>query len=280
MSAEPIQPGPIRGAPRRAVYMVLNSVAGGLLLAVILMALWMHSAVESVARGREQELATRVVLKPIVSEGQARLFADRLKASFPDLDITVIGPAEARALLALQEPWMKELPEVQVASLPTTLEIRDPKAFAQPERLLKLHGELRSAQETDFVIFNDYLFERFAAFVRAARGYAGRVAFAMVAICVAVFIVFNFSVSGLKGGAHGPAAAIVFFTANFIGSAMIGVILFRSVRAWTESAYGVSAPLAAPMILLVATGGFVLIALLELKNVRIRRRRHLRVVRK
>ena len=159
-------------APQRAVYMILNILIAGLLFSMVLVTLWLHIAVRALAEGREEELATRVVLKPIIAETQAQAFADRIKKKHPDLNVTLITPAEARTLLALQEPWMKNLSEVEVASLPTTIEIRDPKALSQPQRLTALQDELRQSPETDFLVFNDFLFERFALFLASARGYA------------------------------------------------------------------------------------------------------------
>jgi hypothetical protein len=274
------QGGVVRQAPRRAAYMFLNVVAGGLLFSIVLLALWLHSAVESIARGREQELATRVVLKPIVGESQAQAFAERLESQHPGLDVAVIGPPEARALLALQEPWMKNLPEVEVASLPTTLEIRDPEAFSNPQRLMKLHEELRAAPETDFIVFNDFLFDRFATFVRSARGYAGGVLLVLAALSALVFVLFNFGISGVKGGSHGLGAAIVFIAVNATGAAVVGAAVWMTVRRSIEAAHGKAADPEFFPVALAALGLLILVVLLELKNVRIRRRRRMRIVRK
>lgn len=270
------EPGGCALVPRRIAYLALSAVTAALLLYIVLLAVWTRGLLEHLLDGRSRDLPTRVILKSSVSDEQARELADRIRTASPSLDIAVIGRSEARALLSLQEPWMKSLPDVEVAELPPLLEIRHPDAITSPGALLNMQEMLRAAPETDFIMFNDYMFDRLHTFAVAARGYGSTIVFGIAAACCALYIVFNLAAGGIKG-VHRIGTGIVLALAISLLACGAAYLLLLATGHFAAREFGAAAPSRLGAILLAMAVAAVLIFLLELRRartprIRVRRR--------
>jgi murein DD-endopeptidase MepM/ murein hydrolase activator NlpD len=270
------EPGGCSLFPRRIAYILLAGLTAALLLYLVLLALWTRGLLESLLEGRSRDLATRVVLKSSVSDEQAQQFADRVRTQSPHLELTLIGRDEARTLLALQEPWMKNLPDVEIAELPAIVEIRHPDALTTSAALLNLHEWLRSQAETDFLVFNDYQYDRLYSFAAAARGYGSAIVFALSLACGVVYILFNLAAGALKG-VHRIATGLVLALGVSVLACVTAFLLLIATQMFVAREFGASDPSRTETVLLAMGAAFVLILLLELRSartprIRVRRR--------
>ena len=183
--------------------LVLLSAACACATALALSALWVGAGVIRVVDGEAGDVVTRVALKENVSDASAQKLAERLKSETPGLKIEVIGEAEARTLLSLQEPWMKDLPTVEIGRLPTLLEIRHPARLESPATVVAFNQSLEKLPECDFIEFNATGYEGMVSMLRNVRSYAGMLAkffYALAALGYAL-------TAGLPGGKGAPGLA-------------------------------------------------------------------------
>ncbi len=94
------------------------------------------------------------VLREDVGDAQANAFAQKLQKEVKGVQCSVIGRREARSLLALQEPWLQQLPETLIGDLPLVIELRHPALFRSAQEFDAFLGYLQSQREVEFVIFN------------------------------------------------------------------------------------------------------------------------------
>jgi hypothetical protein len=222
---------------------------------------------EFAIRGRAADVVTRVALRQDVSEESARKLAQRLRERTPGLEVTVIGEAEARTLLALQEPWMKELPEVQVGRLPVLIEVRHPARYDAPSRVRAFNEELAALPEADFIEFNSIGFEGMVFFVRNVRSYSGFVAALVAGLAVAAFVG-----ACLGAGARRPRAGLGTAVAAGVATAALaytgGLVLHLFTSAFASSRFYALPPLPPAALLKTAAGTLALCLLLELRFAR------------
>ncbi len=138
-----------------------------------LVALSGQAAVDRALQAQSEEVVVRAVLRYDVAAADAEALAASLIREEPGLKVAVVGPEEGRARLALQEDWMRNLPEVELVELPSILEARHPQAVALPDLIAGFRGRLEQRPEVQFVEFNTLGYD---ALVRLAQS-AGRAAF-------------------------------------------------------------------------------------------------------
>ena len=266
---QPSAPGNIRKASPAgsAGYVAACSLVGALCLAIVLTAMWASQGLEFAIRGRAADVMTRVALKPEVSEESARRLSVRLRGQTPGLEVTVIGDAEARTLLALQEPWMKNLPEVQVGKLPVLLEVRHPARYDSPGRVRAFNAELAALPEADFVEFNSIGYEGMVGFVRNARAYSHYLAAMLMALSGAAFVGAVLG-AGARRAPAGLGTAVAFAVAISTLGCTGGLVLHLFTSAFASSRYYALPPLAPPPLLAVGAVAFAVCLLLELRFVR------------
>lgn len=156
-----------------------------------------------VVDGGAGDVVTRVALKENVSDAAAQKLAERLKSETPGLKIDVIGEAEARTLLSLQEPWMKDLPTVEIGRLPTLLEIRHPARLESPATVMAFNQRLQQLPESDFIEFNATGYEGMVSMLRNVRSYAGLLAKFFCALAALGYAL----TAALPGGKGAPGLA-------------------------------------------------------------------------
>jgi len=272
---QPSAPGSTRAASpaRTAGYIAACSLAGALCVAIVLTAMWASQGLESAIRGRAADVVTRIALKPNVSEESARRLATRLREGTRGLEVTVIGEADARTLLALQEPWMKDLPEVQVGRLPVLLEVRHPARYDSPGRVRAFNSELEALPEADFVEFNSIGYEGMVGFVRNVRAYSRYIGALLVALSGALYVVASLG-AGARRARAGLGTAVAFAVAVTALGCTGGFVLHLFTSAFASSRYYALPPLGPPSLLAVGGAAFAVCLLLEMRFLRRARPAH------
>jgi hypothetical protein len=260
------------GAGGYLAYLLLNIIVASLAMAAVLLVLWTRSIALYAYQTRGSDLAARAVLKPGVSEDQARRLADKLSAAVQGLSVNIISPAEGRALLALQEPWMSELPEIQVGRLPVVLEIRHPKLLTSAAETLDFNTKLEQYPEVDFVMFNSLGYEELVRFGTNLRSFSGWVCGALISLIALVFIVFNFTASGLRSTISLPVAILNTLVITGASGAIAVAVLTGISRVVSTRVSQLPQPGVPGLPVLLAVFAAILFVL-EIKNVRLHARR-------
>lgn len=122
------------------------------------------------------------VLREDVAEERAKQLAERIRGEVAGLDVTLVGRREARSMLALQEPWLRQLPEMLVGELPVIIEFRHPALFVAPRELDSFIAYVRSQPEVDFVVFNSLGHDEVVEALSTARRHANALLVAISAV--------------------------------------------------------------------------------------------------
>lgn len=140
-------------------------------------------AADAAMKARLESLSIRAVLREGALPGAADKLAADLARATPGLTARAVTAAEARGRLALQEPWIRHLPEVDLGdALPETVEIRHPAMADDPAAVRDHIAALEARPEVEFVQFNGIAHESQRAF-RATSSAAARRAAATVRWC-------------------------------------------------------------------------------------------------
>lgn len=184
------QPSPSMRAPRRRAS--LRYFVGTIAFSMAaLLSLWTLRASSTAAitalKSAGAGWAVEAVLKPEAGEDAARALVAQLGSAFAAANCTasVLGRDEARAILGLQEPWIKDLPEVRVADLPVVIEVRFGDRLPPQDELRAVVKTLDDKSETDFVVFNEAGYDRFRAALDGGERLAST-ALWLVAVALAV----------------------------------------------------------------------------------------------
>jgi len=161
--------------------------------------LWMRKGIEQLISARSRELPIVVVLKDEIGEASARRLAERLEKENAACEITLLGRAEAKAMLSIHEPWFKEFQDVSLVHLPCLIEIRDPALLGQYPNIEKRLAQLQRQPEVEFVIFNSVGLDDVVRFVGALRRHAN----ILVVTILATLFIFNAVFWGLSSWVAG-----------------------------------------------------------------------------
>jgi hypothetical protein len=243
-------------------YLAWLVFASAVVFVVVVLALLERQRFESAVASWGREMPIIAVLREHVTDAQAQALAERLRKQSPALEAAVISRREARSLLALQEPWLKQLPEMLVGELPLIVELRHPGLFTAAREIDTFLDSLRSQPEVEFVIFNNVGHERVEDALFLVRRHINVV---LGVVCVA-------SVMSLAMLQHhllrrrprlriGPAI-LVGGAAGALGGAIgaLGLWVIDRFALSPGNAYGAKAPLA----LLAGVVSVTLLVLLEL----------------
>lgn len=131
------------------------TLCGAGLIFIALVVLWLRQTSTSVYTQGADALTIRAVLRMDVDTQKAEEFSARLRAKLPDAEIEIITEAAGRSLLALQEPWIAEMPDFEVTPLPALIEIKHPELLTNPAAVVTFIEQLRNEPEVDFVAYNE-----------------------------------------------------------------------------------------------------------------------------
>lgn len=210
-----------------AVVPDIAAVAVSLLMALAM--LWVSSAVHPLLQQNGEKFATHAVMAAGVSEGQAITVAERMQGMLPGLRVHVIGEAEARGLLALQEPWVRNMPEMELARLPLMVEFRHPQLLDRPELQAEIQQALEAMPEVDFSIFNDTGFENLLSFSREVKWYAeGLQKLLTAGVLVLLFLyAIRLGIAALHAPFAGLAARVVIAWVGGTILALFGMVMLK-----------------------------------------------------
>ena len=238
---------------------------GSLCLFLVFTGVWARISVDTLVRGRVADITPRIALKTAVGDEQGAKIAARMQRETPGLRVTVVTRAEAEALLALQEPWMKTLPQIEIGKLPVMLTIQHPALLDSPETIMTFLEKAAQMPETDFVIFNTNGYDQFVRAAQNARAYARLFARLLVIVALASFIVIHTALSGRRGRRGIPVA---FCRGVAIGSlsSVTAIVLHKSVQALAARVYYPLAPVPAAYAAFIAGIAIIVCVILEIVN--------------
>lgn len=247
-------------------HLLLLSCACAAAIALALTALWLADGVRHLVDGRTADVVTRMALKAGVSAKDAEALAARLRTETPGVEITLIGEEEARTLLSLQEPWMKDLPAVEIGRLPTLLEIRHPARLDSPNAVYAYNQALEQLPECDFVEFNATGYDGMVTVLRGVRAYA-RLAAAVLCALAAFGYAMALLLARPRAGGGLRAAVLAALIVTVCGY-VCGLSLHSVVASAAGSRIHPLPSLGAGTLTLVALAAFGITFLMELRGLR------------
>lgn len=149
---------------------ILTTFLTVLVVICMLLTLWVRQTADNIFSNRSDELVIRAVLKPNATEETANALFQRLSKETPGLRGEVIGPAAGRALLSLQEPWIAQLPDVEIDPLPILIEMHHPQLIVAPDEVEAFNEKLRTDPLVEFVAFNQTGHTRLVELLNNSRG--------------------------------------------------------------------------------------------------------------
>lgn len=135
-------------------------VSGTALLFVVFMLLWAGQTSQRVYEQGANALTLRGVLRTNVSPEEAEKLATRLRAEVPGLQVELVSEEMGRAMLALQEPWIAEMPDFEVTPLPIILEMHHPHLLTRSHEVAAFAEKLDKDPAVDFVAYNETAHDR------------------------------------------------------------------------------------------------------------------------
>lgn len=155
----PTANAPVTGLAR-PVSRALLIVAAAVLLFIALVVSWLGQASSHIYTQGANALVIRAVLRMDADAVATEELAQLVRREIPDAEIEIIDEAMGRSLMALQEPWIAEMPDFEVTPLPTLVEIRHPRLLTAPAQVTKLIERLNDAPPVDFVAYNETAHDR------------------------------------------------------------------------------------------------------------------------
>ncbi len=180
-----------------AIIAAFLCVAG--LLFVALTVLWLGQTSQRVSQQGAEALTIRAVLRADTDDVTAELLAVEIRGHVPEVTIEVINEAMGRSLLALQEPWIAEMPDFEVTPLPILLEIQHPKLLTNPEEVARFVEDLEKNPAVDFVAYNETAHNRLSKYASASRQIEKHAVRWMLAAIALVALAALFACSRLAG---------------------------------------------------------------------------------
>lgn len=141
--------------PAWVINAILGSVGTAALVFAALVVLWLGQASKSIFTNGADAVTIRAVLRADVENPGAMDLAGRLRERLPDAQIDVITERMGRSLMALQEPWIAQMPDFEVTPLPILIEIQHPELLTNPPAVTDLVEDLKSEPAVDFVAYNE-----------------------------------------------------------------------------------------------------------------------------
>jgi hypothetical protein len=251
-----------RGRLGSRAYVAWLAVAVALVFSVTVLLISERRSVEDAIAGWGRQMPIIAVLHEDLSEAQGRALAEKIRAAAPGAECTLISPREGRSLLALQEPWLRRLPETMIGDLPPIIEIRHPALFRSSSELDAFLASLQALREVDFVVFNSVGHDRVIEALSVARRHAD-VLLAVVGCSLVIMLVsFQHQMIRRRGRrALGPAVGLALMSA-VVGCAVGGAIV------WAVSLWALRAAAQQPLMIhaLSAVALAALVVLVEITH--------------
>ena len=97
-------------------------LCGAALILVALIILWLRQVANHVYQNGAEAITIRAVLRTNAETESIEKLVTHLRNSIPDAQVETIDDAMGRSLLALQEPWIADMPDFEITPLPTLIE--------------------------------------------------------------------------------------------------------------------------------------------------------------
>lgn len=201
-------------------------LCGAGLIFIALITLWLRQTTNHVYANGASAITIRAVLRTNAEPDAIDAFTMRLRAKIPDAEIDVIDEAQGRSLLALQEPWIADMPDFEIAPLPTLIEIKHPQLLTNPLSVAAFVTELKGEPLVDFVAYNETAHDKMVKLAEATGSIQGHtVRWILIALVIAGIS------TQIAFGIITPAKSLLGIFLRHVGiwvaSWMLGVLLFR-----------------------------------------------------
>ncbi len=191
-----------------------------------LVLLWVGQASNRVYSQGADALAIRAVLRANVSELDAEKLAGRIRDKVPDIKIELINEAMGRSLLALQEPWIAQMPDFEVTPLPILLEMRHPDLLMKPLEVGKFVEGLKQEPEVDFVAYNETAHDRLVKLAGGTAAIESHILKWVLAMLSVAAFAAQFAFCRLRES-RSLAGAGIFAAVTWIGGLALGAVAYR-----------------------------------------------------
>ena len=229
-----------------------------------MLAFWLRDCVGILIEQRRADMPIQAVLDIAVSDEAAVEAARRLEAETPGMSAEAVDSKMARMLLSLQEPWMEELPDVEIGRLPAILKIHHPQLLTDRGAVESFIARLEALPEVDFVLFNTTGWEQVLAFCGAAVTATRFVTWLLLVLFGAGYLLSGTGAAPVRGPG-GVAAAVV---ASLVMAVLAGAVAWAGLRVLAGVLATHGAPLPPPSFAVGAMAvalAFVLRLLLMLR---------------
>lgn len=210
--------------PSRLPALALAAVGAAALGLVGLIFFWMSDAAMQISAQGADNLTIRAVLRADVDGTGAEILAGRIRQQIPSGELEVITETQGRALLALQEPWIAQMPDFEVTPLPNLVEIQHPDLLTNPARVQQFVKELQEEPEVDFVAYNEAAHNRLlklASSIDGVRKHSLRWVWGGLMLAGgALFLFLGWHLPGGSYAADALAAAAVWLVAAILAAAV------------------------------------------------------------
>jgi len=205
---------------------ILSVLSASLLVFVALVVLWLGQTSNRVYTRGADALVIRAVLRMNTDAVATENLAGRIRQKVPDIELEIINESMGRSLLALQEPWIAQMPDFEVTPLPTLLEMRHPALLTHPEQITQFVKELGDEPEVDFVAYNETAHDQLTKLAAATGTIQGHtIKWILAALALAGFMA-QVAFSALAPPRSLPGIVIRHGVCG-IAACVIGILLFR-----------------------------------------------------
>jgi len=205
---------------------ILSVLCTALLVFVALVVLWLGQTSTRVYTRGADALVIRAVLRMNTDPVATENLAGRIRQKVPDIELEIINESMGRSLLALQEPWIAQMPDFEVTPLPTLIEMRHPALLTHPEQITQFVKELGDEPEVDFVAYNETAHDQLTKLAAAAGTIQGHTIKWILAALALTGFMAQIAFSALARPRSLPGIVIRHAVCG-IAASVIGIMLFR-----------------------------------------------------
>lgn len=193
---------------------------------VALVLLWVGQASNRVYSQGADALTIRAVMRANVTRADAEKLARRIGDRIPAMDVNLVDEAMGRSLLALQEPWIAQMPDFEVTPLPILLEMRHPDLLRRPLEVSRFVEDLKHEPEVDFVAYNETAHDRLVKLAGSTADIESHTLRWVLSMLGLAAFTAQFAFSRLRNS-RSVLGAGIFAGVTWLGGLLLGTGVFR-----------------------------------------------------
>ena len=183
------EPQPGRKASIAWLRMCLDVVLIAAASLLLFVTAWLRLGISEITDHYSSKISAQIVFQSGLGKTKPAQFVSDFNVKYPEFSFRLISEAELRGMLALQDPWMTNLPQVSLASFPDIAEmVAGNEAWEGPNWSAAVES-LRTETGVDYVIFDDARVEAVQEIRANVEWYSRTVAFTLAAIAGVLILI-------------------------------------------------------------------------------------------